>query len=248
MERIMKLDPGFITHWKTERLMDELGADGVVALLRLWGRAQIRREWKGLKLTPKRLKMETKWKGDENHLFSIFTDPDAPWLDTALDGTYSIHDFEEHQKQVIHLWNAGGKGGRPRKVSLDSSKEEENPEKKEDSSSSSYPISEPNGNHMVSASPETRPLCTLQQALSQAPIARMTPEQAEHWWHTRNGSGWTKGSAGGGTARKITSWQSDMQTSLGWVAESMGKSQHGHNGVKKRQFAGMAEDLEMPDA
>lgn len=142
----MKIDPGFITHWKTERIIAELGADGVVALLRLWGTAQIRREWKGLTFTPKRLAMETKWKGDENHLFSILTDPDAPWLDKADDGTFSIHGFEDHQKQVIHLWSAGGKGGRPRKVSpAPSSKEED----KDNTYSSSYPICEPNGNHMV---------------------------------------------------------------------------------------------------
>lgn len=141
----MKLDPGFLTHWKTERLIESLGADGVVALLRLWGKAQIRREWKGLNLNARRLAMETKWKGDENHLFSILTDIDAPWLDLDEDGTYSIHGFEEHQKQVIHLWSAGGKGGRPKKEKSPA------PSKEIDTStySSSSPIPESNGNHMV---------------------------------------------------------------------------------------------------
>lgn len=142
----MKLEPGFITHWKTERLIDQLGAEGLAAILRLWGNAQIRREWKGLHFTPKRLAMETKWKGDENHLFSVLTDSDAPWLDLEDDGTFSIHDFEDHQKQVIHLWSAGGKGGRPKKVSP-------TPSSKKDSSSSSYsssyPICSTNENHMV---------------------------------------------------------------------------------------------------
>jgi hypothetical protein len=143
----MKLDPGFISHWKTERLIEQLGAEGLVVVLRLWGQAQIRREWKGLQMTPKRLAMETKWKACENHLWQVLTDPDAPWLDVAEDGTVSIHDFEEHQRQVIHLWSAGGKGGRPKKVSpTPSSKKEENTS----SSSSSYPICEPNENHMVS--------------------------------------------------------------------------------------------------
>ena len=142
----MKLDPGFPTHWKTERLIEELGAEGVLALLRMWGRCQISREWKGLKLTPKRLAMETKWKGDENHLFRVFTDTDAAWLDKDDDGTFSLHGFEEHQKQVIHLWSAGAKGGRPKKVSpTPSSKDKEDTS----TSSSSYPISEPYGNQMV---------------------------------------------------------------------------------------------------
>jgi hypothetical protein len=93
--------------------------------------------------------METKWKADENHLWKVLTDPDAPWLDVADDGTVSIHDFEDHQKQVIHLWSAGGKGGRPKKVSpTPSSKNKE--DTSSSSSSSSYPISEPFENHLVS--------------------------------------------------------------------------------------------------
>jgi hypothetical protein len=58
----------------------------------------------------------------------------------------------------------------------------------------------------------------------------MTREQAEHWWHTRNAAGWTKGSSGGGNPRKITSWQSDMATSTSWVGESADKAKHGANG------------------
>lgn len=67
--------------------------------------------------------------------------------------------------------------------------------------------------------------CSIEQAISQAPVCRMTPEQATHWWNVRNASGWTKGSTGGGTPRRITSWQSDMATSAAWVAESMAKAQ-----------------------
>jgi len=139
----MKLDPGFINHWKTENLIQRLGPEGVIVILRLWGNAQIRREWKGLNLTPKRIAMENKWKGDENHLWEVLTDPDAPWIDIEDGGTVAIHGFEDHQKQVIRLWEAGGKGGRPKKVSPE-------PSSKEDSSSSSYPICSTNGNHMVS--------------------------------------------------------------------------------------------------
>lgn len=238
----MKLDPGFISHWKTERLLDELGAEGVVCLLRLWGRCQINREWKGLKLTPKRLAMETKWKGDENHLFQVFTDPDAAWLDPDEDGTFSLHGFEDHQKQVIHLWSVGKTGGRPKKVSPIPSSKEDSTDEKEDSSSSSYPIVEPNGNHMVSDCVEPKPLCTLPQALSYAPTARMKPEHAEHWWHTRNATGWTKGSAGGGAARKITSWQSDMVQSVSWVAESFEKSKPEPTHAEKRKEAAKLAD------
>lgn len=67
------------------------------------------------------------------------------------------------------------------------------------------------------------PLCSIVQARSAAPMNRMTDEEADHWWHTRNASGWTKGSTAGGAARKITSWQSDMATSQSWVKESLAK-------------------------
>lgn len=122
----MKLDPGFISHWKTERLISELGADGVVAVLRLWGNAQIKRKYSGLQFTPRRLALETRWTGDEDRLFSVLTDPDAPWLDLAEDGTYSIHGFSHHQKNVIALWENGKRGGRPAKekeISPEPSKE-----------------------------------------------------------------------------------------------------------------------------
>jgi len=138
----MKIDPGFLNHWKTEHLMELCGPAGVVALLRLWGAAQIKREWRGLHLSPRRLQMETKWKGDADVLWDALTDPDAPWLDQDEDGTWSLHGFAEHQKQVIHLWKAGGKGGRPKKENTNSNSTY--------SSSSSYPISEPIENHMVS--------------------------------------------------------------------------------------------------
>ena len=156
----MKLDPGFINHWKTERLISELGADGVVAILRLWGNAQIRREFSGLNFTPRRLAMETKWKGDENHLFSTLTDPEAPWLDPEDGGTWAIHGFSEHQHQVVKLWEHGKMGGRPRKASpAPSSKDKDSSPSScsspsSSSSSSSYPICEPSGNHMVPKSGE----------------------------------------------------------------------------------------------
>lgn len=109
----MKIDPGFPDHWKTRMLYNTLGAEAIVALLRLWGGAQISREWQGLELSPKKLKAICGFPGCEQELWDAFTDSDFPWLDHASDGTYSIHGFEEHQAQVIALWQNGKKGGRP---------------------------------------------------------------------------------------------------------------------------------------
>ena len=218
----MRLDPGFLNHWKTELLIDRLGADGVLAVLRLWGNAQIRRQWKGLQMTPKRLAMETKWKGDENHLFSTLTDTDAPWLDLAEDGTYSIHGFETHQKQVIHLWEAGPKGGRPKKVSLDSSKGEA-----EEEYSSSYPICKANGNQMVletgkQGKSQTMKPPTIEQAISAGSGFGVSSAACREWWNARESTGWTI--ASGGTVRAITNWQSDLSRSKGWAEDQAKKN------------------------
>lgn len=76
---------------------------------------------------------------------------------------------------------------------------------------------------------EAKPLCTLQQAIAQAPMARMSVKAAEHWWHTRNSAGWTKGSTGGGAPRRITSWQSDMATSREWAEDAVSKASQPKN-------------------
>lgn len=81
-----------------------------------------------------------------------------------------------------------------------------------------------------------KPLCTIQQARSQAPMARLTEDEAEHWWHTRNASGWTKASANGGPPRRITSWQSDMATSAPWVREQCAAASTSAPQEKQRVF------------
>lgn len=74
---------------------------------------------------------------------------------------------------------------------------------------------------------EEKPLVSLQAAIAHAPMVRMTPKAAEHWWHTRNAAGWTRSSASGGHPRKITSWQSDMATSREWAEEAAAKAPTG---------------------
>lgn len=86
-------------------------------------------------------------------------------------------------------------------------------------------------------------LCTIEQAKAYAPSVKFTEADAERWWHTRNASGWTKGSVNGGAARRITSWQSDMATSAGWVKQS---ASYGQAKGRPQHFAGIVENLEIP--
>jgi hypothetical protein len=86
-------------------------------------------------------------------------------------------------------------------------------------------------------------LCTIEQAKAYAPSVKFTEADAERWWHTRNASGWTKGSVNGGAARRITSWQSDMATSAGWVKQV---ASYGPSKGRPQHFAGIVENLEIP--
>lgn len=110
----MKLDPGFASHWKTERLIARCGHGAVTGLLRLWGDCQIGRRWTGLTLNPTRLAAIMRYEGDKEELWQAMIDADAPWLDPEDGGTWAVHDFAHHQKQAIHLWEAGRRGGRPK--------------------------------------------------------------------------------------------------------------------------------------
>lgn len=132
------------------------------------------------------------------------------WL-VVGDGFLQAARFEEYNSKSAkrRLKDAVRK-----KSARDEDKErpEDGPEKSKEQQSSKNKI------------PEFCP-CSIEQAISYASTVRMTPDQAAHWWNVRNASGWTKGSTGGGTPRRITSWQSDMATSLSWVAESIQKAQ-----------------------
>jgi hypothetical protein len=115
----MKLEATFPDHWKTKRLVRACGAEAVVGLLRLWGHAQARREFSGLTLNPVKLAGMMDYSGDEKALWEAMTDPQAPWLDEEPEGTWAIHGFAEHNRQLIHLWGASVKGGRPPKDNTD---------------------------------------------------------------------------------------------------------------------------------
>ncbi len=204
----MKLDPGFVNHWKTELLIDKLGANGVVAVLRLWGNAQITHRFAGLSLTPKRLAMETKWKGDENHLFSVLTDPDAPWIDADPDGTFTIHGFAEHQHQVVKLWENGKKGGRPKGASSKSTTSSS-------SSTSSSPICKPNENHMVldgSPNKASKAKGTIEEMRLFAAEIGLPESDGENAFYKWESTGW----------KGIADWKAKMRT---WKMEGFHPSQ-----------------------
>lgn len=187
----MKLDPGFASHWKTERLIARCGHGAVTGLLRLWGDCQIGRRWTGLTLNPTRLAAIMRYEGDAAALWEAMTDPDAPWLDPDDGGTWAIHDFGHHQKQVISLWENGRKGGRPRK--------EKSPEPPKEIQNTNTLTLTPLGSHL-------KPNGFSVEQVIEAGRRFSVPEDVCRAYHDdREGAGWLDGKG-----RRVSSMPHDL--------------------------------------
>lgn len=220
----MKIEPSFCDHWKTKRLHRACGAEAVLGLLRLWGQAKIRRQYTGLVLNPTKLAAMMEYPGDEAVLWAAMTDPSAPWLDGAEDGTWSLHGYGEHQAQIIRLWEIGKKGGRP-KADIPSPIP---PSLNTSSSSSSSPICKPNENHMVFQTP------TLEEFIEAGRQAGVEREIAEEIWHDNESrpiapdGRWTDY-----RGQPIAKWQANMSArALQMKSRRGGIITKTHNGAK----------------
>jgi len=72
----MIVDPDFFTHWKTRIVQNELGNDGVLAVLKLWAFCHSRRQ-DVFELTPRKLAGICDWSGDPQALFDVLTAEDS---------------------------------------------------------------------------------------------------------------------------------------------------------------------------
>jgi hypothetical protein len=220
----MKIEPSFCDHWKTKRLHRICGAEAVLGLLRLWGQAKIKRQYTGLVLNPTKLAAVMEYPGDEALLWATMTDPAAAWLDGAEDGTWSLHGYEEHQAQIIRLWEIGKKGGRP-KVDAPSLIL---PSPNTSSSSSSSPICEPNGNHMVFQTP------TLEEFIETGRQAGIEREIAEEIWHDNESRPITPyGQWTDYRGNPIVKWQANMMARASQIRARRGNGVGRPNGNGK---------------
>ena len=140
------------------------------------------------------------------------------------------------------------KGDRKGFQSLQEEEKEKSTEKETDSGDSAHAKTTPPHDEFADAPEQPKPLCTIKQAKSHAGTCGLTDSEAEFWWHARNKTGWTTGTSGGGAARKITSWQSDMASATSWVREGCAKSKQpiAANGKPAKRFSGMQETIDMP--
>jgi hypothetical protein len=195
----MKLDPGFASHWKTERLIARCGHGAVTGLLRLWGDCQIQRRWNGISLNPTKLAAMMRYEGDHTALWEAMTDADAPWLDSEQAGTWAIHDFGHHQKQVIHMWENGRKGGRPRKEIPPT------PPKEIEELIHTLPLT-PLGSEMKPNGFETKPNGFSVEVVIEAGRRASIPEDVCRAYHDdREGAGWLDGKG-----RRVSSMPHDL--------------------------------------
>jgi hypothetical protein len=190
----MKLDPGFASHWKTERLIARCGHEAVTGLLRLWGDCQIGRRWTGLTLNPTKLAAMMRYEGDQTALWQAMTDADAPWLDPEEGGTWAVHDFAHHQKQAIHLWEAGRRGGRP--------KSPPTPPSSNTNNTNTHTLT-PFANHMETI---CEPFGFSVEMVIEAGRRAMIPEEVCRAYHDdREGAGWLDGKG-----RRVSSMPHDL--------------------------------------
>jgi hypothetical protein len=180
----MKIEPSFPDHWKTKRLQRACGAEAVIGLLRLWGAAKIKRQFAGLDLSPAKLAAIMDYPGDPQALWEAMTDPHGAWLDPQEGGTWALHGFAEHQRQIIAMWKNGKRGGRPAKSETPPSTP---PSLNTSSSSSSSPIRFQN--ETIRFRSVSTP--TLEEWVSSCNLAGIESDLAEEIWHDNEGRGYT---------------------------------------------------------
>lgn len=186
----MKIEPSFPDHWKTKRLLRACGHGAITGLLRLWGHAQTRREFAGLELTPEKLAGMMDYEGDKQALWDAMTDPAAPWLDKGEDGTWTVHGFEEHNRQLVHLWGAGKRGGRkaaaPPTTPL---KPSNNTDRTRLDANANHlvGICEPYGNHLDLP---VRKAWSLEEVSEAGSLASIKPEVCKLYHDSREAVGW----------------------------------------------------------
>lgn len=108
----MIVQPDFADHWKTELLIRLCGTESAVrCLLRFWSHCQNRKQWEFTNLNPEILASICRWQGDAQVFWEAMN---QTFIDRTGD-THTAHEWGEINSQLTHNWEAGKKGGRPKK-------------------------------------------------------------------------------------------------------------------------------------
>jgi hypothetical protein len=106
----MIVEPGFLHHWKTLRLIELTGEAGApLMILRLWSYCHSARMWKFRDMADEKLAGICGWKGDPQEFRSTmikcgFLELQGPFL--------TVHEWDKYNRKLISCWRNGKKGGR----------------------------------------------------------------------------------------------------------------------------------------
>jgi hypothetical protein len=101
MNTDIRVDVGFLDHWKTETLISECGADSVLSLIRIWiFAAQNKPTGRLFGIKSTMIERVAKWRGEGGKLLNCLTD--LRFIEQDADGVWCLHDWEEHNPYAAH--------------------------------------------------------------------------------------------------------------------------------------------------
>jgi hypothetical protein len=105
------VDPDFLSHWKTQMLIDELGGDKAAPLylIALWAHCQQRRADTFHNMAPTGLKAVCRYEGEASRLRSALER--CGWIELRGEAVV-VRGFAELNAKLVANWENGKKGGR----------------------------------------------------------------------------------------------------------------------------------------
>ena len=101
MANDMRIKLDFFNHWKTQQLESELGADGLICLLRLWAyAAEYRHRGVLNNMSSQEIESVSRWHGEPN-LF-IETLIKKRFIKRSKKGLFSLHNWKIHQSWAYY--------------------------------------------------------------------------------------------------------------------------------------------------
>jgi hypothetical protein len=106
------VQPDFLTHWKTRKLVNRLKQQQApLYVIRLWALCQTARR-DTVPADAETIAAICEYSGDAEKLYSALLD--CRWIDPAKDGEHKVHSWAEINARLLHNWAAGVHGGRPK--------------------------------------------------------------------------------------------------------------------------------------
>ena len=108
----MIVQPDFLTHWKTRKLINRLRQkEAPLYVLRIWALCQTSRR-DSIPNDAETIAAICEYPGEPEKLHSALIE--CGYLDRAENGNHKVHECSDVNARLIHNWEAGVHGGRPK--------------------------------------------------------------------------------------------------------------------------------------